>query len=116
MKSVIEEASTIAKAVEKGWEKAGKPIEFTVKILEQPEYNFLGLSKSLAKVGIFFSAKDIKSEEKPVTAYQKPQQQQRRPQQKSRDQQAPRRDRRDDRPYNRQENRELSRRDEPSHN
>lgn len=54
MKSIIEEASSIAKAVERGWEKAGKPKEFTVKIFEEAQKNFFGFTKQSAKVGIFF--------------------------------------------------------------
>ena len=54
MKSLVEEASTIAKAVEKAWERAGKPETFSVKIYEQAETNFLGFVKRSAKVGIFF--------------------------------------------------------------
>ncbi len=54
MKSIIEEASSIAKAVEAGWLRAGKPQEFTVRIFEEPEKNFLGFSKKFAKVGIMY--------------------------------------------------------------
>ena len=54
MKSVFEEASSIFKAIEKGWEKAGCPHKFSVTIFEKPEKNFFGISKKLAKVGIFF--------------------------------------------------------------
>ncbi len=54
MKSIIEEASSIAKAVERGWEKAGKPKEFTVKIFEEAKRNFIGYTTQSAKVGIFF--------------------------------------------------------------
>lgn len=54
MKSLIEEASSIIKAIEKAWEQAGKPQSFSVKIFEEPESNFLGFNKKPAKVGIFF--------------------------------------------------------------
>jgi len=50
----MQEAATISKAIELGWVKAGKPTEFSVKIFEQPEKNFFGFSKNLAKIGIFF--------------------------------------------------------------
>lgn len=59
MKSVIQEASTIAKAIEQGWQKADCPEEFTVKIFEIPQKNFLGFSKNNAKVGIFFQGKKL---------------------------------------------------------
>jgi predicted RNA-binding protein Jag len=51
----MQEASTIAKAIEQGWIKAGKPKEFSVKVYEEPETNFLGFTKKNAKVAIFFS-------------------------------------------------------------
>lgn len=55
MKSVIQEASSLMKAIEKGWEKAGSPHEFTVKILEEPQRNFIGLTTKQAKVCILFA-------------------------------------------------------------
>jgi len=68
MKSIIEEASSIAKAVERGWEKAGKPKEFTVKIFEEAKKNFIGFVVHSAKVGIFFQELPEKSAEKSVEA------------------------------------------------
>lgn len=56
MKSLIEEASTITKAVEKAWVRAGKPAEFTIKVFEEPKYNFLGMTTKSAKVAIFFKS------------------------------------------------------------
>ena len=55
MKSIVEEASSIAKAIENGWVRAGKPEEFTIRIFEEPEKNFLGFNKKPAKVGIFYN-------------------------------------------------------------
>ena len=57
MKSIIHEASSIAKAVEQGWIKAGKPQEFSVKVFEDAEKNFFGFTTKKAKVAIFF--KDV---------------------------------------------------------
>jgi len=54
MKSIMEEASSIAKAIEKGWDRAGKPQEFTVKVFEEAQKNFLGLTTKPAKIGLFF--------------------------------------------------------------
>ena len=54
MKSIIEEASSIAKAVEQGWIRAGKPQEFTIKVFEESEKNFLGFTTKPAKIAIFF--------------------------------------------------------------
>ncbi len=55
MKSLMEEASSISKAIEKGWTNAGKPKEFTIKIYEEPEKNFIGMTTKPAKIGIFFT-------------------------------------------------------------
>lgn len=54
MKSLIEEASTIGKAIEKAWERAGKPQSFSIKVFENPEYGFLGITKRYGKVALFF--------------------------------------------------------------
>lgn len=54
MKSVVAEASSISKAVELAWQKAGQPKEFLVKVFQEPQRNMFGLTKTSAKVGIFF--------------------------------------------------------------
>ena len=54
MKSIIHEASSIGKAIEQGWQKAGCPKEFSVRILEEPERNFIGMTVKTAKIAIFF--------------------------------------------------------------
>lgn len=54
MKSIIEEASSISKAIENGWVRAGCPQEFTVRVFEQATGGFLGFFKKPAKIGIFF--------------------------------------------------------------
>ena len=54
MKSVIQEGSSLAQAIEQGWIKAGKPREFTIKIFQDAKKNFFGFTKIPAKVGIFF--------------------------------------------------------------
>ncbi len=48
----MEEASSISKAIEKGWVRAGKPDEFSVKIFEDAEKNFFGFTVKPAKVAI----------------------------------------------------------------
>lgn len=63
MKSIIQEASSIAKAIEEGWTKAQKPQQFSVKILEEAEKNFLGLTRKSAKVAIFFDEMSSKPAE-----------------------------------------------------
>jgi predicted RNA-binding protein Jag len=65
MRSIIQEASSITKAIEQGWIKAGKPKEFTVKIFEEPKKGFLGITLQSAKIGIFFDEK--KSEQVAIT-------------------------------------------------
>jgi predicted RNA-binding protein Jag len=54
MKSIMQEASSVMKALEKAWLDAGKPKEFSVKVFEEPERNFLGMTVKSAKIGIFF--------------------------------------------------------------
>ncbi len=55
MKSIMEEASSIMKAIEKGWTNAGQPKEFTIKIFEEGQKNFIGMTTRPAKIGIFFT-------------------------------------------------------------
>ncbi len=54
MKSVVQEASTIGKAIELGWKAAGEPRDFSTKVLEVPQHNFLGFTTKSAKVAIVF--------------------------------------------------------------
>ncbi|MFA6527065.1 MAG: Jag N-terminal domain-containing protein [Candidatus Babeliales bacterium] len=54
MKSMLHEASSVIKAVEKAWKDSGKPKEFTVTVLEQGEKNFLGFTKHPAVVSITY--------------------------------------------------------------
>jgi len=65
MKSIIEQASSIMKAIEKAWDQAEKPKEFSIKIFEQEERNFFGMTTKPAKVGIFFGDKAV-APEKPT--------------------------------------------------
>ena len=52
----MEEASSIAKAIETAWNRAGQPTEFSVKVLELPQTSFFGLKTSKsAKVAFFFN-------------------------------------------------------------
>lgn len=55
MKSIMEEASSILKAIEKGWTKAGQPKEFSVKIFEEAQKNFFGMTVKPAKIALFFN-------------------------------------------------------------
>lgn len=66
MKSIVEEASSIIKAIEKAWLRAEKPVSFQVKILEEPQKNFLGLTVRSAKIGLFFEEKTTKTGKAPT--------------------------------------------------
>lgn len=79
MKSIVEEASSLVKAIEKGWIRAGKPQEFTVKVFEEAEKNFFGFTTKSAKVGILFDERTIAQPQK--TQRDRQPQPQRRPQQ-----------------------------------
>lgn len=57
MKSIMQEASSVAKAIEQGWLKAGQPADFSIKILEQPQKNFFGLTVRPAKIAVYFDEK-----------------------------------------------------------
>jgi hypothetical protein len=73
MKSIMEEASSISKAIENAWNRAGQPQEFSVKILEHPKTTFFGLKTSKsAKIAFFFNEVIQKSREHP--AQRQPQQ------------------------------------------
>lgn len=68
MKSIIEEASSVSKAIEKGWTRAGKPKNFSVKIYEEAEKNFFGLTTRSAKIALIFDEKTVQTvPEKPVS-------------------------------------------------
>jgi predicted RNA-binding protein Jag len=54
MKSMLHEAASIIKAVEKAWTESGKPSEFTIKILEKGEKNFIGMTKRPAIISITY--------------------------------------------------------------
>jgi predicted RNA-binding protein Jag len=54
MKSIMEEAPTISKAIEKAWQAAGSPTQFSVKILELPVKTFFGFTTKSAKIAFFF--------------------------------------------------------------
>lgn len=54
MKSIVQEGSTVAKAVEKALQIAGNPREFTVKVLEDAQKNFFGMTTRSAKISLLF--------------------------------------------------------------
>lgn len=59
MKSVLFEASSVLKAIEKAWEASGSPTEFTVKVLEQGEKKFFFFTERPAIVSIAFDPKHV---------------------------------------------------------
>ena len=60
MKSIVEQASSVMKAIENGWLQAGKPAEFTVKVYEHGVKNFFGMSVEPAKICILYEDKSSK--------------------------------------------------------
>ncbi len=63
MKSIMQEGSSVMKAIEQAWIKAGKPAEFSIKVLEEAQKNFLGLTLRSAKIALFFDEKTSKGNE-----------------------------------------------------
>jgi len=57
MRSLLVQASSVEKAVEKGWSNAGMPTEFSVKILEFGKKGFLGMTKKPAIISIMYEPK-----------------------------------------------------------
>jgi hypothetical protein len=60
MKSIVEEASSIFKAIENAWIRAEKPDNFSIKIFEDAQRNFFGLTTKSAKIGFLFQEKPEK--------------------------------------------------------
>ncbi len=60
MKSVLQEASSVTKAIEKAWHAAGEPEEFTVKVFETEKRNFFGFLKKAAVVSVLFDPRKTK--------------------------------------------------------
>lgn len=54
MRSILQEASSIPKAIGRAWNDAGMPEEFTIKVFDAGEKNFLGFTKRPAVVSIVF--------------------------------------------------------------
>lgn len=54
MRSILLEASSIERAIDKAWNEAGKPREFTIKVHDEGERNFLGFSRRPARLSILF--------------------------------------------------------------
>jgi predicted RNA-binding protein Jag len=59
MKSMLQEASSVTRAIERAWIESGRPTEFTIKVLEEGERNFLGFAKKPAIVSITYETKGV---------------------------------------------------------
>ena len=59
MKSIMEQAASITKAIEKAWQRSGCPRNFSVKVLEPGKKNFFGFVSSPAKIAFIFDEKTI---------------------------------------------------------
>ena len=82
MKSIMEQASSITKAIEKAWNRAGNPEEFSIKIFQTEERNFFGMTTKPAKIGIFFTEKPVTPiTHKDKAAPREPQQEKQKPKQ-----------------------------------
>ena len=71
MKSVVVEASTVAKAIETAWLKAEKPEEFFTKVLQEHTSGFLGFGAQKAKIVFFFKNSQKSDSLFPVVLKQK---------------------------------------------
>jgi len=80
MKSMLHEASSVTKAIEKAWAESGQPREFTINVLELGEKSFFGFTKRPAIVSITFDPKRAlvpsKNERKDAPHAQRPARQQ----------------------------------------
>lgn len=59
MKSIVEEASTLEKAIAQAWKRAGNPKKFTVTIFQEAEKNFFGMTTLPAKIGFMYEESAI---------------------------------------------------------
>lgn len=57
MKSIIQNGKSVEQAIEKAWETAGEPEEFTVKILDSGEKGFMGFTKRLTIISFTYPEK-----------------------------------------------------------
>jgi predicted RNA-binding protein Jag len=88
MKSIMEEASSISKAIDRAWNRAGKPTKFTVRILEEPTHNLFGLTVKSAKIAFFFDERAVVEAPQPPQAERRQRQEQ--PQQRQPERPQPR--------------------------
>jgi hypothetical protein len=57
MKSIIQESSSVAKAIELALAQAANPKDFSVKVLEYPTKNFFGITTRPARIALYWDDK-----------------------------------------------------------
>lgn len=62
MKSIVQEASSVEKAIQRAWEEAGFPSEFSVRVLEHPKHSFFFFLRRSAKVALVFPSESSKKQ------------------------------------------------------
>ena len=72
MKSILQEATSVEKAVAKAWEAADSPNEFSVKILEPGQRGFLGFSSKDAIISLVYETHSDKTIHKTQNSTRKP--------------------------------------------
>ncbi len=70
MKSIVQEGSSIAKAIDSAWKRAEQPTEFSVRINEHPQKNMFGFTTKSAKISLFYQ--EERKKERPMRQAQKP--------------------------------------------
>lgn len=60
MKSIVEEASSICKAIEQAWKRAGQPVDFSIRIHELPQRNIFGFTSKPAKIAFIYQEENRK--------------------------------------------------------
>ncbi len=72
MKSIVQEGSSIAKAIDCAWKRAEQPTEFSVRINEHPQKNMFGFTTKSAKVSLFYQEERKKERPSHQTQKQRP--------------------------------------------
>lgn len=69
MKSIVQEGSSIVKAIDCAWRRAEEPTEFSVRIHEHPQKNMFGFTTKSAKIALFYQ--EERKKERPARQSQK---------------------------------------------
>jgi len=65
MKSVIQEGSSVAKAIELALAQATHPKDFSIKVLEYPTKNFFGITTRPARIALYWDDKATQKSQEP---------------------------------------------------